>query len=116
MDAAIVETFKLIKETDSRTDFHGTTRIGVFSPYAGFRFPVYLTIQLEPADLGGVVDALTGRVDIPFILLAPSRDLCTAQTEKLLANRNSAFIPLSENVRFARKRKLRLLRPLDEVL
>jgi len=116
LDGAIVETFKLIKEPDSRTDFHGTTRIGVYSPYAGFRFPVYLTIQLEPADLGGVVDALTGRVDIPFILLAPSRDLCTAQTEKLLADRNSAFIPLSENVAIAENGKLRLLRPLDDIL
>jgi hypothetical protein len=116
LDAAIVETFKLIKESDSRTDLHGTTRIGVYSPYAGFRFPVYRTIQLEPADLAGAVDALTGRVDIPFILLAPSRDLCTAQTEQLLANRNSAFIPLSENVGFTGNRKLSLLCPLDDIL
>jgi len=116
LDAAIVETFKLIKELDSRTDLHGTTHVGVYSPFAGFRFPVYMTIQLEPADLGSVVDALTGRVDIPFILLAPSRGLCTAQTEQLLTNRNSAFIPLSENVAFAGNRKLRLLRSLDDIL
>jgi len=116
LDAAVVEAFNLIKETDSGTDLHGTTRIGVYSPYAGFRFPVFLTIQLEPSDFDSAVDGLLGRIDTPLILLAPTRDLCTAQTEKLLANRNSAFIPLSENVGFAGNRKLRLLRPLDDIL
>ncbi len=115
-DAAIVETFKLTKETDSRTDLHGTTCVGVCSPYAGFRFPVYLTIQLESKDFDRVVDGLIGRTDTPLILLAPTRDLCTAHTEKLLVNGKSAFIPLSENVAIAEKRKLPLSRPLDEIL
>lgn len=115
-DAAVVDTFNLIKETDCRTDLHGTTRIGVYSPYAGFRFPVYLTIQLEPNDFDSAVDGLMGRTDTPLILLAPTRDLCTAQAERLLTNRKSAFIPLSENVAIAEKRKLRLLRPLNDIL
>ena len=115
-DAAVVKAFNLIKETDCGTDLHGTTRIGVYSPYAGFRFPVYLTIQLEPSDFDSAVDGLLGRIDTSLILLAPTRDLCTTQAERLLANRKSAFIPLSENVAIAENGKLRILRPLDDIL
>lgn len=115
-DAAVAKAFNLIKETDCGTDLHGTTRIGVYSPYAGFRFPVYLTIQLESSDFDSAVDGLLGRIDTPLILLAPTRDLCNTQAERLLANRKSIFIPLSENVAIAENGKLRLLRSLDDIL
>ena len=54
------------------------------------------------------------RTDTPFVLLSPTRNLCTARTEAMLANRKSAFIPLTDEVSLAGRRKLRLRRPVDD--
>ena len=115
-DQAITGAFNLMGEPHSENGLHQTTLLGVYSPYAGFRFPVYLTIQLEPDDFHHVVSGLVSRTDEPFFLLAPTRDLCTAQTEQVLVRRNSAFIPLAEDLDLAGRRKLRLRRPLDDIL
>ncbi len=113
---AVAGAFKLMGETESAPELHQTTRIGFYSPYAGICFPVYLTIQLEPGDFDHVVNGLMSRTDKPFVLLAPTRDLCTARTEQVLANRKSAFIPLAEDLDLAGRRKLRLCRPLADIL
>ena len=116
LEAALVDAFGLFTETDSKTDLRGTTRLGVYSPYAGFRFPVFLTIRLERNEFDSVVDGLLSRIDKPFILLAPTRDLCTARTEQRLVGRQSTFVPLSEHVIIGDKGKLQLLYPLNEIL
>ena len=115
-DQAVAGAFNLMGEPHTENGLHQTTRIGVYSPYAGFRFPVYLTIQLEPDDFHHVVSGLVSRTDEPFILLAPTHDLCTAPTERMLASRKSAFIPLAEALDLAGRRKLRLRRLLDDIL
>ena len=116
IDYAVATTFNLRAEPDAETGLHQTTRIGVYAPYAGFRFPVFLTIQLEAGDLDHTVDSLVSRTNTPLILLAPTRDLCTARSERLLTGRKSAFVPLSEEVAIGEGGKLRLLRPLDDIL
>ena len=80
-DQAVAGAFNLMGEPHTENGLHQTTRIGVYSPYAGFRFPVYLTIQLEPDDFHHIVSGLVSRTDEPFVLLAPTHDLCTAPTE-----------------------------------
>ena len=50
LDAAVASAFVLFEEADPHTDLPGTTRVGTYSPYAGYRFPVFLTIQIEPSD------------------------------------------------------------------
>jgi hypothetical protein len=116
LDAAVAAAFGLVIEGGSKTDLHGTTRIGIYFPYAGFRFPAYLTIQLEPTELEEVVDGLLGRNDSPFILLAPTRDLCLSAVEDRLSRRRSTFVPLSENLAIVEKERFQLLRPLDDIL
>ena len=111
LDAALAKVFGLFEETDSATDLPGTTRIGVYSPYAGYRFPVYLTIQMEPDDFNRILDGLLSRNDNPFILLAPTRNHCTSMAEKRLAAKGSIYIPLSENV----SRQFQLLRSMDDI-
>ena len=111
LDASLAKVFGLFEETDSAIDLPGTTRIGVYSPYAGYRFPVYLTIQIEPDDFNRILDGLLSRNDNPFILLAPTRNHCTSMAEKRLAAKGSIFIPLSENV----SRQFRLLRSMDDI-
>ena len=51
-DRAVADALNLEGVMEPGTGFHHTTRIGVYSPYSGFRFPVLLTIQLEPDDFG----------------------------------------------------------------
>ncbi len=116
LDASLAKVFGLFEETDSATDLPGTTRIGVYSPYAGYRFPVYLTIQIEPDDFSEVLDGLLGRNEAPFFLLAPTRGLCTAKAEKRLMDRGSSFVPLFENVVVDAKRQFRLLQALEDIL
>ena len=115
-DQALVRAFSLMEEPDPTTGLHQTTRIGAYSPYAGFRFPVYLTIQLEPDDFDSIVSGLVSRTDEPFVLLAPTREHCAAATERLLRNRKSAFVPLVENTELVGRRRPRLLRPVDDIL
>jgi len=111
LDASLAKVFGLFEETDSTIDLPGTTRIGVYSPYAGYRFPVYLTIQMEPDDFNRILDGLLSRNDNPFILLAPTRNHCTSMAEKRLAAKGSIFVPLSENV----SRQFQLLRSMDDI-
>ena len=115
-DQAVAGAFNLIGEPHTENGLHLTTSLGVYSPYAGFRFPVYLTIQLEPDNFQHVVSSLVSRADGPFVLLAPTRALCTAPTEQVLASQKSAFIPLAEELDLAGRRKLRLRRSLDDIL
>ena len=115
-DQALASAFNLMEEPDLATGLHQTTRIGAYSPYAGFRFPVYLTIQLEPDDFHHVVSDLVSRTDEPFALFAPTRDLCTPRSEELLTDRKSAFVPLEENIELPGCPRLRLLRPFDDIL
>ena len=115
-DQAVAGAFNLMGEPHSENGLHQTTRIGVYSPCARFRFPVYLTIQLEPDDLDHVVNGLVNRTKEPILLLAPTRYLCTSRTEGVLADRKSAFISLAEDVALIGRRKLQLRRPLDDIL
>ena len=116
LESALVNVFGLFKETETRTEIRGTTCIGVYSPYAGFRFPVYLTIQIEPDDFTDIIESLIGRSEIAFILLAPTRELCTVKTEKRITDKKSIFVPLSESVTIDDKRELKFLRSIEEIL
>jgi hypothetical protein len=116
LDASLAKVFGLIEEPDPTIDLHGTTIIGNYSPYAGYRFPVYLTIQIEPDDFNKTLDGLLSKNDTPFILLAPTRDLCTAKAEKRLTVKKSLFVPLCENVAVSEKQQLRLLHSLGDIL
>ena len=73
-----------------------TARIGTYAPYAGFRFPVYLTIRAEPDEFGQAIHGLMASTDGPFILLAPTRELCKPASEELLKHRKASLLPLSE--------------------
>ena len=116
LETALVRAFGLFEKSEAETELVGTTHIGVYSPYAGYRFPVYLTIQIDDADFNDALDGLLARNSIPFILLAPTRDLCTPKAEKRLTGKRSALVPLSECVAFGGKRVLRLVRPFEEIL
>lgn len=116
LDTAVAGAFGLFREGGSKVELPGTTRVGDYSPYAGFRFPAYLTIQLEPSEMENVVDGLLGRNEAPFILLAPTRDLCRSAMEDRLSRRKCVIVPLSENLVIADNGRFQSLRSIDVVL
>lgn len=97
LDRAVAEALALHPVLESQADdLPKTTRIGTYVPYAGFRFPVFLTIRLEPDEFQQVADGLVAGNDTPFILLALTRDLCEPACEALLKRRKACLIPLCE--------------------
>lgn len=75
---------------------HQTARIGFYSPFAGYRFPVLLTIQFEPDDMRVTVERLATAMDGAFILLAPTAQLISSTVEDLLRRRNAMFLSLGD--------------------
>jgi len=105
--------------TFAETEVEGvprTTRIGTYSPYAGFRFPVYLTMQVDGADFHGAVAGLVALNGDPFILVAPTREFCTPSCESLLATRKAVFLPLCETAAAGADGELAAVRPTEEIL
>lgn len=93
-----------------------TIRIGTYSPYAGFRFPVYLTIQVEDADFHEAVVGLVALNSGPFILVAATREFYDPSCEALLATRKAAFLPLSETLVIGPDGEPAAVRPTQEIL
>jgi len=73
-----------------------TWSIGTYCPRPGDRFPVLMTVQTEPEDFQGVVDALQARGGRPFTLLAPTRGPCQPASAEQLRLARAHLIPLAE--------------------
>lgn len=93
---AIASALDVIPEDIAVEGLPVTRRIGIYSPYAGFRFPVYLTIQFEPDEFRRAVEGLVVREDRPFILLTPTREYYGPDCEKLLNQRSACLLPLAD--------------------
>lgn len=93
---AVASALKVIPEYSEVDGLSMTRRIGTYSPYAGFRFPIYMSIQLEPDEFRQMVEGLAAREDGPFVLLSPTNDLYRPECEKLLQKKNAKFLPLSD--------------------
>jgi len=97
-------------------DLPMTSLIGVYSPRADFHFPLYLTIQIDADDFRHVADALLARNDKPFILLAPTHDLCKPECVELLEGVDSCFLALSDVILWASDGKFAPKYPVKEIL
>ncbi len=93
-----------------------TWYLGTLSPYAGFRFPVYLTVQIEPDDFRHIVDALVARARGPFILAAPTNDLFGIDCEEPLRRVNAHFLPLADEFKLDAHGSIIPRRPPEEIL
>lgn len=93
-----------------------TTRVGVYSPYAGFRFPVYLTVQVEAAEFQQAVEGLAARNERAFILLAPTRAFLKESHEDLLKRRKARFFALSDTLAIDGAGVLTGTQPLERFL
>jgi len=96
LNSAIAAALEIEFEETAFDGLHMTQRLGVYSPYAGFQFPVYMTIQIEPDDFHQIVIGLIAENNTPFILLAPTNDLCKPVSKKFLQKQNAYFFALSD--------------------
>ena len=100
----------------SETGIPRTWCLGAYWPYAGFRFPVYMTIQAEPEDYRRVADRLTAQRDEPFILLAPTRELCDRECPDVLQKKKAALLIMSEALVLDDSNRLATQQPVEEML
>lgn len=102
---------------ETRLDgLHQTARVGFYSPFAGYRFPVLLTLQYEPDDMRVTVERLATTVNGPFVLLAPTAQLISPAAEDLLRRKNATFLPLTEALRVVDAGKFEALPRCEELL
>ncbi|HOD64940.1 MAG TPA: hypothetical protein PKO04_11800, partial [Smithellaceae bacterium] len=88
-----------IEHRDSKLDgLPHTWRLGDFIPTAGMDFPVVLTMQDSKDALAEVVRSLCLSIIKPFVLIAPTRLHLSPAVETLLAQKDSLFIALNEDL------------------
>lgn len=75
---------------------HETRRIGFHAPLAGFRYPIFLTIQADRDDLLHVVERLVAVVQSSFAILTPTRDLWAPACDELLRRRQALHLTLAD--------------------
>ena len=115
-DQTVAGAFNLTGEPVRETGLHQTTRIGIYSPYAGFRFPVFLTIQLEP-DAFDSMDQWSGEPGRQAVCPARSHARSLHVADRASVGKSEVSI-CSDGGRLALtvRRKVCLSRPVDDIL
>lgn len=93
-----------------------TWSIGTCAPARALRFPVYLTIQLEPGDSRKVVDAMAARAEGPFLLVAPTRRTVAPDSEEALLRKKAGFVALADDFTLGQGGAIRPGRKVEEIL
>lgn len=75
-----------------------THRIATFRPYAGYSFPVYLTIPPESSAMTQAVHVVRSLAGSAFLLVAPTNRRLRPEAEALLREAKATFLPLSEAI------------------
>jgi len=115
LNSAIAAALKIKFEETVVDGLHMTQCLGIYSPYAGFQFPVYMTIQIEPDDFHQIVISLIAENNTPFILLAPTNDLCKPVSKKFLQKQNACFISLSDILTLNTKGTFVTREPVEDI-
>lgn len=94
----IAEALGIQPTNESLDGLPRTRRLGDFCPFAGYAFPVYLTVPHEVSGLLRVAESASSRNDGPFILIAPTARRMRAACKTLLDQRDSCFLSLEESI------------------
>jgi len=113
-DGTIARALSLTAEDKTIPGVGATLLIGIYTPRANVKIPVYLTVQCDSANFQRVVEKLAIINHAPFILLAPTENFLKDATNKLLREHNARLLALERiliwNGAFAAKT------PLEELL
>lgn len=91
-------------------------RITVHVPTAGYRFPVYLAMPIEVAEMLTAARAVVAANNGAFVVLTPTRRLWTLTCERVLASRKALLLPLNETLALDDDGRLVPTRPTEELL
>lgn len=95
---ALAEVIALALEIEqdiNKTDgMYMTFQVGTYSPVAGYEFPVFLTMQIDPCDLQQTVATLIAMINAPIILLVPTRELCIPAIMDMVKRRCCCLLAL----------------------
>lgn len=75
-----------------------TWRIASYVPLAGYDFPVFLSLNLQPLDSVPVLEGVATDTDGPFILFAPTRRKLSTHGEAMLRRRKACLLTLDESL------------------
>jgi hypothetical protein len=93
---ALAKTLPLDIQVSEIPGLRRTDQVGFYTQHKGSRLPVFLTTQTEPSNFRNAVLDLLARNREPFILMAPTHDLCEPDSKELLDNRRAVFLTLSD--------------------
>jgi len=113
---AVAAAFEIAPQVEPVTGASLTLRVGTWSPTAGYRFPVYLTVQVEPEDFGHAVERLALRHDEPFILVAPTHDLRSPTSDTVLKRKGACFFALCDIFQLSSDGRLQISGTANELL
>jgi hypothetical protein len=100
LGTAIAVAFGVDPDFNEVTGLQQTYRVGDYHPQAGKRFPLFLTIQTDPASLRDVTTRLCAATDTAFILVVPTSRFSDLAMVDLLGRqkaRGTALADLFEN-------------------
>jgi len=108
------KVFGLAGTVEEIETYPNTWQLGTFNPLAGYSFPVYLSIQEKEEKLTGFVKELCIIHDGSFVVISPTRQRLTADSQQFLGGAKGLFLSLKEEVSFTAKGSLVTTRSRDE--
>ncbi|MFQ5483204.1 MAG: hypothetical protein ACE5ER_10650, partial [Nitrospinaceae bacterium] len=93
-----------------------THQVGIYTPLAGFEFPVYLTIQTQEGDFRRTLTELVVQNGGPFILVSPTSRHLDRSCSDLLARRKSGFLTMADFLSVSENGQIVSDRPADDLL
>jgi len=116
LGAATATALGAVPDDQGFADAALTHRVGTFSPTAGYRFPVYLTVQIEPEALLHALEKLASRHGEPFILVAPTHDPRSPTADALIETKRVCFLALAEGFQLGSDGRLCAAAPARDAL
>lgn len=92
--AAIATAFGIDPAFDEIAGFQQTYRVGDYHPLAGKRFPLFLTIQTDPASFRDVATRLCTTTATAFILVVPTTQFSDLAVADLLGRQQARLTAL----------------------
>ncbi|CAK0767740.1 conserved hypothetical protein [uncultured Gammaproteobacteria bacterium] len=92
----LAQIFDFTPEFAPIDGLYQTFLLGKIQPIANRRFPVFLTIQRDKANMKDAAVCLLAKTDTPFVLLSPTGKFVDTEMTTLLARNKSRFMPLEE--------------------
>lgn len=103
----LADSFGLESAAALPVDHRNADYVGAYVPTAGFRFPVFLNIAMEPWELSRAADALAAGQDGPFVLLIPTTQLLTPGVVDLIKRSQSGLLALSDGLTLDGERRFK---------